>query len=175
MYMCAQSCLTLCDSMDCSLPGSSVQGIFQARMLERVGISYSRESSQPRDQTYVSCVSWIGRQILHLLPLANILLWTVKIRRLSLGFLWSHGLLKIKFISPQLLKIPRLSHVRLFTLAAFALALYLPFSAHFLCFLTYHAPGSPCTFSTLSRISHFRREHSFLLVVNSTLKPRSLP
>jgi len=51
----AQSqCPTLCDPMDCSLPGSSVYGIFQARVLEWVAISFSRASSQPRDQTRVS-------------------------------------------------------------------------------------------------------------------------
>ena len=55
----AQSCLTLCYPMDCSLPGSSVHGIFQARILEWVAISFSRRSSQPRDQTQVSCV--VGR------------------------------------------------------------------------------------------------------------------
>ena len=44
----AQSCLTLCDPMECSLPGSSVHGIFQARVLEWVAISFSRGSSQPR-------------------------------------------------------------------------------------------------------------------------------
>ena len=41
----AQSCLTLCDPMDCSLPGSSVHGIFQARILGWVAISFSRGSS----------------------------------------------------------------------------------------------------------------------------------
>ena len=56
----AQSCLTLCDPMDCSLPGSSVHGIFQARVLEWVAISFSRRSSQPRDRTQVSCV--VGRR-----------------------------------------------------------------------------------------------------------------
>ena len=45
----AQSCLTLCDPMDCSLPGSSVHGIFQAIVLEWIVISFSRGSSQPRD------------------------------------------------------------------------------------------------------------------------------
>ena len=45
----AQACLTLCDPMDCSLLNSSVHGIFQARILEWVAISFSRGSSQPRD------------------------------------------------------------------------------------------------------------------------------
>ena len=44
-----QSCLTLCDPMDCSLPGSSVYGILQARILEWVAIFFFRASSQPRD------------------------------------------------------------------------------------------------------------------------------
>ena len=50
----AQLCLTLCDPMDCSLPGSSVHGIFQAIVLEWIAISFSRWSSQPRDRTWVS-------------------------------------------------------------------------------------------------------------------------
>ena len=50
-------CLTLCDLMDCSPPGSSVHGIFQARILEWVAISYSRESFHPRDQTWVSYIA----------------------------------------------------------------------------------------------------------------------
>ena len=44
-----QSCPTLCDPMDCSPPGTSVHGILQARTPEWVAISFSRESSQPRD------------------------------------------------------------------------------------------------------------------------------
>ena len=59
--VCAQSCPTLCDSMDCSPPGSSVQGIFQVRILEWVAIYSSRGSSQPKDRTQVSCISCIGR------------------------------------------------------------------------------------------------------------------
>ena len=51
----APSRLTLWDPMDCSLPGSSVNGIFQARVLEWAAIAFSRGSSQPRDQTQVSC------------------------------------------------------------------------------------------------------------------------
>ena len=46
-----QSCLTLCDPMDCSLPSSSVHGILQARVLEWVAISFSRGYSRPKDQT----------------------------------------------------------------------------------------------------------------------------
>ena len=57
-----QSCLTLCDPMDCSPPGSSVYGILQARILECIGvaISFSRQSSPPRDQTCVSYFSCIA-------------------------------------------------------------------------------------------------------------------
>ena len=50
----AQSCPTLCYPMDCSLPGSSVHGIFQARILEWVATSFSRGSSRPRDRTRVA-------------------------------------------------------------------------------------------------------------------------
>ena len=57
----AQSCPTLCDPMDCSLPGSSVHGIFQARILEWVAISFSRGTSWPRDRTRVSCI--VGRYL----------------------------------------------------------------------------------------------------------------
>ena len=52
-------CLTLCDPIGCSLPGSSVHGILQARVLEWVAISFSRGSSWPRDRTQVSHV--VGR------------------------------------------------------------------------------------------------------------------
>ena len=50
-----------CDLMGCSLPGSSVHGILQARILEWVAISFSRGSSPPRDQAHISCISCIGR------------------------------------------------------------------------------------------------------------------
>ena len=52
-----QSCLTLSDPMDCSLPGSSVRGILQARILEWVVIPFFRGSFQPRDWTKVSCIA----------------------------------------------------------------------------------------------------------------------
>ena len=50
----AQLCLTLCDPMNCSLPVSSIHGVFQARVLEWIAISFSRGSSQPGDRTQVS-------------------------------------------------------------------------------------------------------------------------
>ena len=65
----AQSCPTLCDPMDCSLPGSSICGILQARVLEWGAISFSRRSSQPRDRTQVSCIVdrrftvWANREV----------------------------------------------------------------------------------------------------------------
>ena len=58
----AKSYPTLCNPMDCILPGSSVRAVSQTRILEWVSIFFSRGSSQPRDQT---CVSYIGGQTLH--------------------------------------------------------------------------------------------------------------
>ena len=55
-----QSCLTLCDPMYCSPPGSSVHGILQAIMLEWIAMPFSRGSSQPRDWSCVSFVSCIA-------------------------------------------------------------------------------------------------------------------
>ena len=52
----AQSCLTLCDPMACSPPGSSVHGILQTRILERVAISFSKRSSPPRNPTDIFTV-----------------------------------------------------------------------------------------------------------------------
>ena len=66
IHICALLCPTLCNPTDCSLPGSSVHGILQARKVEWVAISSSsRGSSQPRDQTCISWVSCIGRRILY--------------------------------------------------------------------------------------------------------------
>ena len=61
MCVLSRSVVSDCDRMDCSLPGSSVHGIFQARILEWVAISSFRESSQPRYRTHGS---YIGRWIL---------------------------------------------------------------------------------------------------------------
>ena len=63
--VCAQACMTLCDPMDCSPPGSTIQGIFQARILEWVAVSSSRGSSWTREWTHVFCISCIGRWILY--------------------------------------------------------------------------------------------------------------
>ena len=52
-----QLCQTLCNPVDCSLPGSSIHGILQARILEWVAISFSMGSSWPRDWTQVSCIA----------------------------------------------------------------------------------------------------------------------
>ena len=59
VVLAAESCLTLCDPVDCSPPGSSVHGILQAGILEWVAILFSRGSSRPRDQTCVSRI--VGR------------------------------------------------------------------------------------------------------------------
>ena len=66
----AQSCQTLCNSMDCSQPGSSVHGIFQIRIGEWIVISFFRWSSRPRNQTQISHIAgrlftiWVTREVL---------------------------------------------------------------------------------------------------------------
>ena len=60
---------TLCDPMDCSPPGPPVHGISQARILEWVAISFSRGSSQPRDQT---CISFIAGRFFSIEPQGNL-------------------------------------------------------------------------------------------------------
>ena len=73
LYSCgcvvATSCLTFCDTMDCSPPGSSVRGVLLERILEWVAISFSRGSSRTKDRTRVSC---IGRWILTLLVIHSV-------------------------------------------------------------------------------------------------------
>ena len=60
-----QWCPTLCNPMDCSPPGSSLHGVFQARILGWVAISFSRGSSQPRNRTHISYISYIGKRVLY--------------------------------------------------------------------------------------------------------------
>ena len=73
------ACLTLCDIIDCGLPGSSVHEIFQARILEWVANPFSRGSSWPRDRTWVSHIAgrfftvWVTREPQSLMTL--VLLW----------------------------------------------------------------------------------------------------
>ena len=87
-----QSCPALCDAMDCSLPGSSVHGIFQARILEWVAIWFSKGSSWPRVQTHISHIACIGRQILYCWDTGEALTWSVdrlnSPRVLNLETLW---------------------------------------------------------------------------------------
>ena len=57
MVIVTKSCPTLCNPVDCSPPGSSVHGISEARILGWDVISFSKGSSQSRDQTHVSCIA----------------------------------------------------------------------------------------------------------------------
>ena len=88
-----QPCLNLCVPMDCSLPGSSIHGIFQARIWEWVAISFSRRSSWPRDWTQVSCIEgicftiWATREFDSLLNsklLSKVLIWDCTFFQMSL-------------------------------------------------------------------------------------------
>ena len=122
----AQSCLTLCDPMDCSLPGSSVHGIFQARVLEWVAIAFSRGSSWPRDQTQVSCIAgryftlWATREA----PLMHIVSTNVKV----FCFLHKGSLGNTKILSA--------TSETVITFLAFYL--YMHFHAVFNCWYTLH-------------------------------------
>ena len=84
-----QSCPTLCDPMNYSLPGSSIHGIFQARGLEWVAISFTWASSQPKDQTQVSLIA--GRLFLYHLNhkgsyLSMCLHYVIRSRKVWQGF-----------------------------------------------------------------------------------------
>ena len=93
--------------MDCTLPSSSVHGILRARILEWVAISFSRGSSQPRDQTCISWFSCIGRQVLYHYKASSVQLlsrvrlfatpWTAACQA-SLSITNSRSLLKLMFI-----------------------------------------------------------------------------
>ena len=65
---CVFSPVWLCNLMDCNLPGSSVHGISQARILEWATLSYSRGSSQCRNSTHISCVSCIEGEFFTIEP-----------------------------------------------------------------------------------------------------------
>ena len=95
--------------MGCSLPASSVHGIFQARILELVAISSSRGSSQPRVRTHVSCISCFGRRVLYhwamwealLLLLGYKRIWLQPVQMLSLLLLL--GLISRKPLCSEIL------------------------------------------------------------------------
>ena len=72
----AKSCPTLCDPRDCSPQGSSVRGILHKKILEWVAIAFSRESSRPRDQSWVSYIA--GRFLLSYLGRTHIYVKTLK-------------------------------------------------------------------------------------------------
>ena len=80
-YLVAKSSLTLLQAVNCSPTGSSVHGTSQARILKWVAISFSRESSQTKDGTCISCTGrwilyhWATREALHLLTILSILSW----------------------------------------------------------------------------------------------------
>ena len=97
-----QSCPTLCDPMDCSPPGSSVQGSSEARMLEWVAISFSRGSSPLRDWTQVS---WTAGQILyHLSHKGSPMKWFSSVqfsRSVVLDSLRPHGLQHARLPCPS--------------------------------------------------------------------------
>ena len=92
-----QSCLTLCDPMNCSLAGSSVHGILQARILEWVAMPFSRGSAWTRDRTHDSSISCIAggfftymlRSVILLCSIWYLCLCTV-ICNMSLGNFISH-------------------------------------------------------------------------------------
>ena len=95
---------TLWDPMDCSLQGSSILVIFQARILEWVAFSFSRESSRPRDWTWVSHIA--SGRFYHLTHQGSIFMtWTKWILRLGVG---KCGLIPL-FLAPHLYS---LSHQR---------------------------------------------------------------
>ena len=79
----AQSCLAVCDLMDCSPPGSSVHGILQAGILECVAISFSRGSSQPKEWTRL--LHWQADS----LPLSHLGSLTLLGVHLSISFFWA--------------------------------------------------------------------------------------
>ena len=83
-----QSCLTLCNPMDCSLPGSSVHGIFQTRILEWATVPFSRGSSQPRDWTQVYRGGRFRNNIPRNMNYIYVNIWTIFIYAVA-GIVWA--------------------------------------------------------------------------------------
>ena len=131
LCMCAQSlqsCPTLCNPLDCNPANSSVHEILQARILEWVAIPFCRGSSQPRDQTCISCIaftSWAIREAVS--PTCSLLS-----RVASLGEWWRPGEWRHHGLRPLLLRAAVAEHL---------LQLSLPTSSYS-CDATLHQSGS---------------------------------
>ena len=84
MHIITKLCLTLWDPRDCSPPNSSVWGIFQARILEQIAISYSRESSRSWDQTHIPVTLALAGRHFTTEPLVHIIIGYI----VSRYFVW---------------------------------------------------------------------------------------
>ena len=120
---------------------SSVHKTLQARILESVAISFSRESSWPRDRTHISCVSCIGRQILY-----HCATWEVQF--------------------PMALRIKR-KHIHM---VSEALLLFISWNSSFSILLTALQPHWPC-FRSLNHVKLFMISHSWLVAFLSEYSP----
>ena len=87
-----QSCLTLCNPMDCSPLGFSVHGILQSRILEWVAMPSSRGSSWPRDRTCISCLLLWQTDSLPLVPPGKLAWLARELRKTRLKDWWKAGL-----------------------------------------------------------------------------------
>ena len=108
-YACAQSCLTLCGPIDSNPSDSSVYGISQARRLEWVATSYSRESARPRDQTTPLCLLHWQSNSSPLAPIAKSIQYNsvwFSCPVLS-NYFWLHGLQHARLLCPS--STPRVS------------------------------------------------------------------
>ena len=92
-----QSCPTLWDPMGCSLSGSSIHGILQARVLEWIAISFSRRSSRPRNRTWVFCIA--GRRFT---------IWATRKANWLIILSFMHSIIKVKYHS-QIARLPGVS------------------------------------------------------------------
>ena len=97
-----QSCLNLCNLVDCSLPVSSVLGILQARILEWVAMPSSRGSFQPKDPIRISCVSCIAGGFFTTEPHGKPVLWVLLLfsHVVMSDFWWAHGLQNARLPCP---------------------------------------------------------------------------
>ena len=137
----AQSCPTLCDPMDYSLPGFPVHGILQARILEWVAVPFSRGSSQPRDWTQVSCIAdwfftnWATREALSMrgLEIPMGLLW-LPLHRLQgpphprQQFRWHRILCEPPCLPPRMPARPSLTQKHIKSFQCIFLSILLAFS-----------------------------------------------